>query len=961
MLPKREGLTLMVVSVRPNSLWAHQICLAMCCALAYSVGMAAEAQTAVLEGAVQDATGGVIANAAVTLRDRETNQIRSGLTDRQGAFRFTDVPVGTYEVRVTYDGFTPYVHAGVVLAIGQTARLSVAMQPAGVVERVAVSAQPPPLDSRQTSVATTIGTERIEELPVRSRNYLEFVLLAPGVTRSQPQTAPGVLTLTLPDSGFSFGGLRARSNTLTIDGLDNNDEFTGSSRTELSLEIVREFQVISNGWSAENGGGAGGGINVVTKSGANMIHGDAFLFGQSGVLNARPKLEETLGNKPSLRRYRAGLAIGGPLVKDSTFYYAAVEREHTHDQSAADIDPDTASSINRALGAGLFPGVRTRQLTIGLFPTARAETEWSAKVMRQMEDGGALVSRVAATHNREDHDAFNTGGLSDRSARGDGATQDIAFTGSWNTTLGAGTTNELRGQFATRSLELSPTERDGAEILISGVADFGSAHGGDSTHDQRYIEFGDTVGHSRGSHFLKAGVNVRHVAVPGSTADGVRGIYLFRTLDAFLDRQPEAMRQLSAGANVDLAVTRASAFVQDHWTPQPTITLDAGVRVDASVFPSSFGIRNHKVSPRVGVAWTPAPKWVLRGGAGTFADRLVLAAVERAWLTQHHQVVEQITDALSAAPSIYAVRRGAWNSSSRQTSVGAERQLTSNLTASINYLFVQGCDLPRTVNVNLPPPTILTLENAARLRVDAPVPQQLGRPMFGPERLNSSWDGIYELQPTASSTYHGITMAMNKRLANEIEWSAAYTWSDARDSASDFDEQPQNPYALADEWSDSRYDERHRLVVSALFDLPIGDEEDLAPGATQSPWARAFSHIEVASILTVGSGHPANAITGGDDNRTRAFPFTSRPLTVGRNSWRLPASATFDVRVLKYFNIQPHGKLDLVIEAFNVLNRTNVTQVNTVYGPFLTPLRSFGLATDAGPSRQLQLSVDFEF
>ena len=90
--------------------------------------------------------------------------------------------------------------------------------------------------------------------PVRSRNYLEFVLLAPGVTRSGRHTAPGGVTSTLQDSGFSFGGLRPRSNTLTIDGLDNNDEFTGSTRTELSLEFGREFQVVTNGWSVENGG-----------------------------------------------------------------------------------------------------------------------------------------------------------------------------------------------------------------------------------------------------------------------------------------------------------------------------------------------------------------------------------------------------------------------------------------------------------------------------------------------------------------------------------------------------------------------------------------------------------------------------------------------------------------------------------------------------------------------------------
>ena len=794
----------MVVAIRPASVWAHQLCLAVCCAFTCVIGAVAQVQTAVLEGTVHDTSGGIIASAAVVLRERETNHTRTTLTDAQGAFRFADLPVGTYEVRVTYDGFEAYAHAGVTLAIGQTARLSVAMRPAGVVESVAVSAQPPSLDPRQTSITTTIGTERIEELPVRSRNYLEFVLLAPGVTRPGRQSTPGVASSTLPDSGFSFGGLRPRSNTLTIDGLDNNDEFTGATRTELSLEFVREFQVVTNGWSVENGGAAGGGINVVTKSGANTLHGDAFVFGQSGIFNARPKLEEMLGNAPSLRRYRAGLAVGGPLAKDRTFYYAAAEREQTRDQTASNVDSEAASSIDEALSAGLFPPVRTRQLMVGLFPTARAETEWAAKLTHQLEDHGALVARIAATHNRDEHNALNSGGLTDRSARGMATTDDVALTGSWTAAVSARTTHELRGQLATRRVELSGTDQDGAGVAIAGVVEFGSTYAGNSTHTQTYLELGDTVGHSRGSHFLKTGANVRHVAVAGATTDGVRGLYAFRTLDAFLAGQPDTMRRVSAGANVDFSVARVSAFVQDHWTPKPSITIDAGVRFDASLFPESLGITNRQVSPRVGAAWTPAPKWVIRGGAGVFADRFVLAAVERGWLAQQDQIVEYITDGLPVSPSVYTVRPGAWNPSSRQASVGAERQLTANLTASLNYLFVRGHDLPRTVNVNLPPPTTLTIANAASLGVDTPVPQQLGRPVFGRERLNPSWDGVFELQPTASSAYHGITMGLNRRLANDIEWSAAYTWSHAMDSASDFVEQPQNPHALAAEWSDSR-------------------------------------------------------------------------------------------------------------------------------------------------------------
>jgi hypothetical protein len=210
----------------------------------------------------------------------------------------------------------------------------------------------------------------------------------------------------------------------------------------------------------------------------------------------------------------------------------------------------------------------------------------------------------------------------------------------------------------------------------------------------------------------------------------------------------------------------------------------------------------------------------------------------------------------------------------------------------------------------------LTAANAPSLGVDDPTPQQLGRPVFGPERVKPAWDGIFELQPAAASTYHGVTLSLNRRVANEIEWACSYTWSHARDSASEFDEQPQNPYALADEWADSRYDQRHRFVASALFDLPIGEEEDRKPGEEPGAWIGAFSHIEMAPNLTIGSGGPVNAVTGGDDNRTGAFPFTSRPLGFSRNAARLPSTATLDLRILKYFTIKPHGKLDLVVDAF---------------------------------------------
>ena len=150
-------------------------------------------------------------------------------------------------------------------------------------------------------------------------------------------------------------------------------------------------------------------------------------------------------------------------------------------------------------------------------------------------------------------------------------------------------------------------------------------------------------------------------------------------------------------------------------------------------------------------------------------------------------------------------------------------------------------------------------------------------------------------------------------------------------------------------------------MASALFDLPIGDEEDGKPGEAPAWWVRALSNIELAPIVTVGSGQPLNPVVGADVTGTHPFPFSDRPLGYGRNSLRLPASATLDLRVWKFFRIKPHGKLDVVVEAFNLLNRMNVTQLNAVYGFGAVPLASFGRPIEAASPRHIQFSVDFEF
>src|SRR5215469_4845545 len=362
-----------------------------------------------LEGTVRDSSGAAILGCRVSLRNTSTGQSRTVTTDDQGFFRAEQLAVGAYEVGVQQAGFARYRHSGVVLSLGQTIHLDVVLSPTSQSETVTVSAQPSVIDTSQTSVVSSVDQERIEELPVRNRNYLDFVLLVPGVS-SSPTASGGTGSLPRSGSGFTFGGLRPQSNNVSIDGLDNNDEYTGSSRTELSPEIVQEFQVVNNGLSAESGGASGGSINVITRSGTNIVHGDAFLFAQDSAFNARDPFE-TEADKPSSRRVRAGFALGGPIVKDRTFYYAAAEQEHNRGQASSDIDPAVVSNINTLLSTGAFPRLSVRQINTNFSPTARAETEAAGRLDHQLTNNTALMVRYAFTNNKEAGDAFNTDGL----------------------------------------------------------------------------------------------------------------------------------------------------------------------------------------------------------------------------------------------------------------------------------------------------------------------------------------------------------------------------------------------------------------------------------------------------------------------------------------------------------------------------------------------------------------------
>jgi hypothetical protein len=565
----------------------------------------------------------------------------------------------------------------------------------------------------------------------------------------------------LTGSGFTFGGLRPQSNSVSIDGLDNNDEYTGSSRTELSPEIVQEFQVVNNGLSAESGGASGGSINVITRSGTNMIHGDAFIFAQDSALNARDPFETEPG-KPSFRRFRAGFALGAPIVKGRTFYYAAVEQEHNRGQIGSDIDPAVATTINSFLARGAFPGLATREITTAFSPIARAETEAAGKLDHQLTKNTALMLRYAFTNNKESGDAFNTGGLMDASARGSSFTSDNALSGALTTVMGAEAVSDLRFQAATRHAVLRTNDPFGPEIDIAGLVTFGRPYAGNSERRENNYQATYTYTRTRGRHLWKAGGTVDRVRLRADVPDGFGGVYLFGSVADFLAGNPDQFRQAFGSPRVDFPVTGFGGFLQDHWSLARQLTVDLGVRYDFEHLPAGFNQDTNNFSPRIGLAWSPFPKWVFRAGYGIFFDRYVLANLTRAIEKNGVQAFEQVADGRSAvdlfaaaqggplpapaagiAPSIYRPDPRMATPYSQQASAGAEYLLATNLTLRADYLLVRGVKLPRTVNMNLLPPVVLTIADAASLGIADPAPQQIGREVFSTGRLNPQSNDIY--------------------------------------------------------------------------------------------------------------------------------------------------------------------------------------------------------------------------
>jgi hypothetical protein len=903
-------------------------------------------QTAVSTGAIQgvvvDESGARVPGASITVRHVDSGAVRRVATDSEGNFAITGLPVGGYVLSAEKEGFSTAALEPFSVSIGQTVVRRIRLQAATVRSSVEVREQPEPIDAAATTSSSALGSERIEEAPSLNRNYLAFVLVAPGVAQSAGSKAQRSLAgLRSPnlDSGFSFGGMRGRNNGLSIDGTDNRDETTGGNRAVVGLEMVQEFRVAGAIIGAEFGGAAGGSVNVVTRSGTNIWHGDATFFFQNEALNARNP-EALVAGRPRFRRYQPGTSLLGPLRKDKTFFAAAVEHVTERSQEWSGAAEDAVEVINAALSRPEFSRAPVRAVRRGLFPASGSDTTFSFKLDHRLPAVHALSVRYAFSRGRVGGEVYGLDNFADWSARASSLTSDHSLVASWLAVPGPALVSDFRVQLSRRSVGLTPNAA-GSMLQIPGVVNLGQSYNADGSRTEDHAELVEGIDLIRGRHRLSAGASLHAVRLDARLANRFGGIFVFPTLEDFAAARPDVYVQAFGRIPVVQSTLPFGSWIQNRWQPAAGLTVETGLRFDAQWLPRPFPGPQRYLSPRFGIAWRPPGRpYVFRVGAGLFRDRYALAFLNDALQKDGVHGVEQYL-AGEAAAQAFAVGLGGGLAQplpgfgvsvyqpaadfpaayARKLTAGWERSLGQETRLTVEFAQVRGFHLSRIRNARLTLPPAYALEQAAK------------------------------------SAYHGVSVSLHRRMHNNWTFLVGYTLGETRDDASDFDEHPMDPSNVRADWGPSRQHQLHRFAASALFDLPAERWQRL-PG-----WLReALDEIVVAPIFQAGSARPLNALLTSDVYRTGAYPLSARPAGVGRNAFTGPSNVTLDLRIMKGIWLWEHRAiLQFGAEAFNLLNHTNALMVSPYYAAGRQPLASFASPVETLNGRQIQLLAQLEF
>ena len=939
-----------------------------------------------IDGAVSDSSGAAMAGAKITARNLATNLTYEIHSDHTGLFVFPIVKVGTYEVTAIKEGFAPVKVQQVVVAVGSKQNIPLTLKVAGSKEEVNVVSEAALVETDRTAVATNVNQRSIENLPVLGRNFIDFVLLTPAVVRD-------------PNRGgdLSFAGMRGTVNSLTVDGNDDNNSFYGqtAARTgfktpyQFSQDAVQEFQVASNGYSAEIGRAGGAVINAVTKSGTNKFHGDLFEFYRDQSLNAYDPITKqnyglansgaTTDPNPKAKYHynQFGGSVGGPLWKDRAFFFFNLDDQRN-------TFPNTLNPLPTLTSP-------TTEASTGLAYLTARDANWNKTnnqntYLIKLDGNINTKNQLSARWNRQRFTAGNqesTGSTISEEHTGNSYLHTDNANVSLTSTLAPKVVNQMRIAFL-RDREPGSANSTKPEAVVknsgSAVLSVGENYFSPRETTIRQFQYSDSVSWMLGRHTVKVGGDAVVAKIKNFFPGNFSGSYTFSSISDFgcslLGDMPGTVTadnvtcgtptyvQAFAGANTSGATTHPdtfepSFFVQDDFHALKNLVLNVGFRYDyqgtkqsgvqnANALALGYNtakqvIKNNEVAPRIGFAYDALSngKLVVRGGYGIFygtTNSMLLGTA----MSNNGINVANYTYTGSNVPLYPNILASAGASGTTPTpsiwvvAPNYQNPMVQQMNLGVEYAVRS--DLSLSVSALRVKGNRLT--RTADMNLGTPTltsildNTNLSHPyyLYPSARPSANFVRISQFQSNAESQYNGLVVEVKKRFSRHYQANLGYTWSHAIDNNPDATsvtigatDDPKDPEYPTMPWLD-----RGNAGADVRNRLTAGYVWTLDYGKHERWMGALLDGWSTSGILTAQSGLPYSAMIGGYDLLNTGNTYNVRDSLVGRNSLRMPANWEFDPRIARDVRLPVESmKLSLFAEAFNLFNHFNVTTVRT--------------------------------
>ncbi len=961
--------------------------------LLLAAGPSAAQQMVSISGRITDPEGLALPGATVTATEQNTGFSRNVVSVENGAYTMPNLEPGTYTVTVEMPSFSTLKRSDLALSAGTTATLDFKMQLGGLEEAVEVTGQAPLIERTSNQIGGSLSSKEIEEVPSNFRNFTALTQLIPGMT-------PNPAASSFEGGQVVANGTPSQSNVYLLDGMYNNDDRLGGSQgtqVRVVLDNIEEYQVLSNQYSAEYGGGAGAIINMVTRGGTNSFHGRAYNYFRDDTFNARNAFLPDSAPKPQERTLQSGFAIGGPIVKDRAHFYFTIERDY-----------------EQIAGQKRFPAAAAPLATdmVGAF-TVHARN-YFGRADLQINERNFINARWVLETAPTRGENFNTNNET-IDAQGWESDWDQLFSGSYTSVLTDRATNVVRvgrigeqlgtGAQAFFDQDVNFVGFGGRDPFSLGQRNvhpsFITGKGGEglNTRIRTYTldeSFSYFVPSLAGEHTLKAGGGLSFNQSPPRGAVS-SGTYQFRS-DAAYDPNNIATYPFQFDITVgpegvdsyDIFTRdrRFYGFLEDKWRVSDRLTLNLGLRYDHQ---RATPAAKANFAPRAGFAWdvTGRGTTVIRGGVGRFYAYIPvsidLAHQQTGVLTRYPNIT--ITDINNPILRPDVIRDSEGNLGVAVLSAAGQAELkrlrdsvlagqTFNRNPRIDdparqlpYQWSWSVGLSQQVG----PVAALGVDYVANVSRDQIGIIDINEPVNGVRPGAAGFDpgGIYipavarstnfqrvlltTTRPEFNGDYKSLQLSFNKRMANRWSGRLAYTVQSSHYVGLG------NPDARR-VWLDNSIETDYGRFTSDRRQV-------LAGSATLNVW-RTFN---IATVVSAISGAPVNETVGRDvngdgdnnDRPIRGLDDAVRPIqsdldAQGRaviNGLQGPGSFLVDLSFrysLPVRNVL--SSIDFFYDIFNVLNRENLVPPtgNRASSVFMVP-------TAAQFPRQMQFGIRVQF